>query len=89
MIDPHSFQPFVLTVEAFLRCDLVLRRDPDLITGSTNWMPMDLCMIDDHYVLTADLPGVDPASVGVDVDNGTLTVSGPAAPRRRATPCSG
>lgn len=38
-------------------------------------MPMDLCRIGDHYVLTADLPGVDPGSVDVSVDNGTLTVS--------------
>jgi HSP20 family protein len=29
-------------------------------------MPMDLCTIDDHYVLTADLPGVGPGSVDVD-----------------------
>lgn len=38
-------------------------------------MPMDLCKIDDHYLLTADLPGVDPGSVDVNVDNGTLTIS--------------
>jgi HSP20 family protein len=38
-------------------------------------MPMDLCKIDDHYVLTADLPGVDPGSVDVHVDSGTLTIS--------------
>jgi len=38
-------------------------------------MPMDLCKIDDHYVVTADLPGVDPGSVDVNVDNGTLTIS--------------
>lgn len=38
-------------------------------------MPMDLCKIDDHYVLTADLPGVDPGSVDVTVDNGMLTIS--------------
>jgi HSP20 family protein len=47
-------------------------------TGSSRaprFMPMDLCKIDDHYVLTADLPGVDPGSVDVDVDNGTLTIS--------------
>ena len=36
---------------------------------------MDLCKIDDHYVLTADLPGIDPGSVDVSVDNGTLTIS--------------
>ncbi len=47
-------------------------------TGSTRtprFMPMDLCKIDDHYLLTADLPGIDPGSVDVDVDNGTLTIS--------------
>jgi HSP20 family protein len=38
-------------------------------------MPMDLCKIDDHYLLTADLPGIDPGSVDVDVDSGTLTIS--------------
>jgi HSP20 family protein len=39
------------------------------------FMPMDLCKIDDHYVLTADLPGVDPGSVDVSVENGMLTIS--------------
>jgi HSP20 family protein len=38
-------------------------------------MPMDLCKINDHYVLTADLPGVDPGSVEVSVDSGTLTIA--------------
>jgi HSP20 family protein len=38
-------------------------------------MPMDLCKIEDHYLLTADLPGVDPGSVDIDVDGGTLTIS--------------
>jgi HSP20 family protein len=36
---------------------------------------MDLCKVDDHYLLTADLPGVDPGSVDIDVDAGTLTIS--------------
>jgi HSP20 family protein len=44
-------------------------------------MPMDLCKIDDHYLLTADLPGVDPGSVDVNVDNGTLTISAHRTPR--------
>ncbi|GGF17624.1 Hsp20/alpha crystallin family protein [Williamsia phyllosphaerae] len=47
-------------------------------TGSTRtprFMPMDLYKLDDHYVLTADLPGVDPGSVDLNVDNGVLTVS--------------
>ncbi|HZQ33998.1 MAG TPA: Hsp20/alpha crystallin family protein [Mycobacterium sp.] len=47
-------------------------------TGSARtprFMPMDLYKVEDHYVLTADLPGVDPGSVDVNVDNGTLTIT--------------
>ena len=39
------------------------------------FLPMDLYRVDDHYVLHADLPGVDPGSVDVDVENGTLTLT--------------
>ena len=42
---------------------------------SPRFMPMDLYKVDDHYLLTADLPGVDPWSVDVTVDNGTLTLA--------------
>jgi len=37
-------------------------------------MPMDLYRDGDHYVLTADLPGIDPGSVDVDVDGQLLTI---------------
>ena len=39
------------------------------------FMPMDLYRSGDHYVLHADLPGVDPGSIDVNVDNGTLTLT--------------
>ncbi|MEJ9080444.1 MULTISPECIES: Hsp20/alpha crystallin family protein [Gordonia] len=39
------------------------------------FMPMDLCKVEDHYLLTADLPGVDPGSIDVSVDNGVLSLS--------------
>lgn len=42
---------------------------------SPRFMPMDLYKVEDHYVVTADLPGVDPGSVDVNVDNGTLTLT--------------
>jgi HSP20 family protein len=38
------------------------------------FMPMDLYRSGEAYVLHADLPGVDPGSVDVNVDNGTLTI---------------
>ena len=36
-------------------------------------MPIDLHRDGDHYVLSADLPGVDPGSIDVDVDGQLLT----------------
>lgn len=38
------------------------------------FMPIDLYRDGDHYVMTADLPGVDPGSIDVDVDGQVLTV---------------
>lgn len=38
------------------------------------FMPMDLYRAGENYVLHADLPGIDPGSVDVNVDNGTLTI---------------
>ncbi len=37
-------------------------------------MPMDLYRAGDHYVLRLDLPGVDPGSIDVNVDDRTLTI---------------
>jgi HSP20 family protein len=37
-------------------------------------MPMDLYRDGDHYILTADLPGIDPGSVDIDVDGQLLTI---------------
>lgn len=37
-------------------------------------MPMDLFRAGDHYVLSMDLPGVDPGTIDVSVEDRTLTV---------------
>lgn len=37
-------------------------------------MPMDLYRDGDHYVLTADMPGIDPGSVDIDIDGQLLTI---------------
>jgi HSP20 family protein len=47
--------------------------------GSTlrRWMPaMDLVETDDHFVLRADLPGLDEGDVNIEVEDNVLTVSG-------------
>ncbi|MEF2978401.1 Hsp20/alpha crystallin family protein [Subtercola sp. YIM 133946] len=38
------------------------------------FMPVDLYREGDQYILNADLPGVDPGSVDVDVDGQLLTI---------------
>ena len=47
---------------------------PSGTARAPRFMPMDLYRSGEAYVLLADLPGVDPASVDVHVDNGTLTI---------------
>ncbi len=37
-------------------------------------MPMDLYRTGDHYVINLDLPGVDPGTIDVSVEDRTLTV---------------
>ncbi|MDV3129876.1 Hsp20/alpha crystallin family protein [Mycobacterium sp. 21AC1] len=68
----------MLRFDPFSDLDALTRSLLSSDTGSTRtprFMPMDLCKIEDHYVLTADLPGIDPGTVDVSVDNGTLTIS--------------
>jgi HSP20 family protein len=38
------------------------------------FMPVDLYRDDEQYILVADLPGVDPGSVDVDIDGQLLTI---------------
>ncbi len=44
-------------------------------------MPMDLYRSGDHYVLDIDLPGADPGSIEVNVEDRTLTIHAERAPR--------
>jgi HSP20 family protein len=44
-------------------------------------MPLDLYRSGDHLVLHCDLPGVDPGSVEVSVDNRVLTIRAQRSPR--------
>jgi HSP20 family protein len=37
-------------------------------------VPMDLYKEGDHYILDADLPGVDPGSIDIDVEGQVLTI---------------
>lgn len=43
-------------------------------TPETVAVPMDLYREGDDYTVAVDLPGVDPASIDIDVDDRTLTI---------------
>jgi HSP20 family protein len=67
----------VLRFDPFRDLDRMTEQLLGASTGSARvprFMPMDLYRSGDHYVLHADLPGIDPGSVDVHVDNGTLTI---------------
>ena len=51
-------------------------RGPDAAsrTQGPRRMPIDLYRDGDHFILNADLPGIDPASVEVDVDGRVLSI---------------
>jgi HSP20 family protein len=51
--------------------------DANAGTAAQRWMPpMDLMEADDHFVLRADLPGMAEDDVAIEVQDGTLTISG-------------
>ncbi|MFE5706509.1 Hsp20/alpha crystallin family protein [Rhodococcus sp. ACS1] len=67
MLHPDPFRDIDRLTEQLLGTSAGSARAP-------RFMPMDLYRSGDHYVLHADLPGVDPGSVDVSVDGGILTV---------------
>lgn len=47
------------------------------IAATTDWTPaVDIKEEQDRYVIHADVPGVDPADIEVDMENGVLTIKG-------------
>ncbi len=45
--------------------------------GPQPWVPaMDLTEAEDHFVLEADLPGLSENDVAIELEDGTLTISG-------------
>lgn len=67
----------MLRFDPFRELDRMTEQMLGVPTGSARsprFMPMDLYRSGDHYVLHADLPGVDPGSIDVNVENNTLTI---------------
>ncbi|WP_237565483.1 Hsp20/alpha crystallin family protein [Ornithinimicrobium cavernae] len=62
-------------------------REIDRVLGSVTrgqagpGMPMDLYREGDRFVVEVDLPGVDPSTIDIDVDDRSLTIRAERAPR--------
>jgi len=65
------FDPFADTARWM---DQMLGAMRDASAGNVPGMPMDLYRAGDHYVMHVDLPGADPGSVDVNVEDRTLTI---------------
>ena len=64
-------QPFTRDVDRLF--DAFFGRERE----ARRWVPqMDLVEAEDHFVLKADLPGLDEGDVSIAVQDGTLTISG-------------
>ena len=62
-----------MTFDPFSQLDRLTASVIDAVR-SPRHMPVDLFREGDHYVLNADLPGVDPGSIDVDVDGSQLSI---------------
>jgi HSP20 family protein len=63
----HPFDPF-------REVDRVFGQLSNAAASEARVMPMDLYREGDKVVIKADLPGVDPGSIDIDVEDRTLTI---------------
>ena len=54
-----------------------LRREMDTSLATSDWVPaVDIKENDDHFMIVADIPGVAPEDIEVQMENGMLTIKG-------------
>lgn len=63
-----------MSFDPFSELDLLTSTLLDSRARGPRFMPVDLYREGDTYVLSADLPGIDPGSVDIDVDGQLLTI---------------
>lgn len=73
------YDPFVDTARWM---DQLMGTMRDASTTSVPSMAMDLYRSGDHYVMHVDLPGADPGSIDVNVEDRTLTIRGERTARQ-------
>ncbi len=73
--DPWSiFDLMQRELSPYVSWQTTLKNDSNTVT---DWVPaVDIVEESDRFVLTADVPGVDPAEIEVSMDAGVLSLSG-------------
>lgn len=73
--DPFFTQmPHVRDFNRFFNVEL---GDEDSTIATSAWTPaVDIAEKDDHFLIEADIPGVDPKDIEVSMENGVLTLRG-------------
>lgn len=61
-------------LDPFRELDRLAERMLSQVGEGVRAVPMDLVREDDHWVLTCDLPGVDPGSIDISVEDRILTI---------------
>lgn len=72
------YEPWSLHRDFFNEFNKLLERNSDASSGATaEWAPnVDIEEYAEKFVLYADIPGVDPKSIDITLENGVLTLSG-------------
>ncbi len=66
--------PHLRNINRYFNLDL---GDEDSAIATSAWIPaVDIAENDDHFLIEADVPGVDPKDIEVSMENGALTIKG-------------
>lgn len=76
----HRYEPWDLFKQIYKDLSQL---DPNATTGdhstvaTSNWVPsVDIREQEDRFLIEADVPGVDPSTIDVFMENGVLTIKG-------------
>ncbi|WP_020650503.1 Hsp20/alpha crystallin family protein [Solimonas variicoloris] len=72
------YEPWALHRELINEFNRAYERNADASSGATaDWAPaVDIEEYADRFVLHADVPGIDPATIEITLEKGVLTLSG-------------
>ncbi|MEM8983363.1 MAG: Hsp20/alpha crystallin family protein [Pseudomonadota bacterium] len=72
-----SYEPWSL-LDRFRRdLDVLATQGSDNTASVYQWVPaVDVAELDDRFVLRADVPGVDPTAIDINMEGGVLTIAG-------------